>query len=412
MFVFIGPEVQQIWNLTEIEYAIYPAVTSVANLLGAIVTSGLTDYCGRVWPYALTFTVVGVFGIADAFSPNYAVLIILRFVASVGIGGISVVSLPTFVEFLPRKNRGSALILTNVFTAIGLIAATGLAWWLIPAHPHSGWRYFTIATLSPSLLVTLFRLVFYFESPRYFISKNKIKEAWKVFEQMAWMNGKDLTEFVHFSSSVGSEKSSRPPIRDLAIIFKRPYLRRTVCLSGLLVTEIMGYLGATLFLPQELEKLNVDKYFSIMVAFVAQIPGVLLMAIIVEWKHIGRLNSLRFFSFIATIFFFLVAFVQSDVTIPVFLVFIYFSLLPLLTVIYAYISESYPTNIRALSLAYFMVLQALVSIAVPFLSAFLVSFHHTWLYCCVWGGTYAVNLLFALLLNYEPRQQRLLDVVT
>lgn len=415
IFMFIESEVRHTWNLTELEYAIYPAVTGVTNVLGSVFISILTDYYGRVWPYSLTLTIVGVFGIADAFSPTYAVLIILRCLASFGIGAIYAVSYPTFVEFLPRYNRGKAQLLSNLFPAIGLCASAGLAWWLIPTYPLLGWRYFIIAAMSPSLLAAMFRLAFYFQSPRYLISKNKVHKAWKVFDTMAWMNGKNLSTYVsesQFVSTISSGMSTRAPLSDLVMIFKRPYLRRTLCLFGLLSTEALGYAGATLFLPQELRKLNVNSYFSVLVAFIAQIPGILLMSIIVEWEYIGRLNSLRFFSLIATVFFFLLAFVQTDVTIPVFLIFIYFSVFPIQTLLLAYISESYPTNIRSLTVAFFSIVLAVFLIITPFLSAYIVSLHHRWLYWTVWGGMFALNFVFSLILNYEPHKKNLLDIVT
>lgn len=152
ILVFITSGVREKWNLTEVQYAVFPAVTGITNLLGAVWTSTLTDYFGRVWPYALTMAVIGVFGIADAFSPTYAVLIVLRCLASFGIGGIAVVSYPTFVEFLPRANRGTALVLANLFPAVGVIATTGLAWWLIPTYPVNGWRYFIFAVMIIPLL--------------------------------------------------------------------------------------------------------------------------------------------------------------------------------------------------------------------------------------------------------------------
>ena len=105
VFVFVESEVRQTWNLTEIQYALYPAITGVSNLIGAILISTLTDYYGRVWPYVLAMTVIGVFGLADSFSPSFSVLIILRGLASLGVGGIAVVALPMFVEFLPRKKQ-------------------------------------------------------------------------------------------------------------------------------------------------------------------------------------------------------------------------------------------------------------------------------------------------------------------
>ena len=322
-FIFVAKDVQQLWNLTELEYAIFPTVTSVPNWIGALTISVLSDHYSRVWPYFLTLVVIGVFGIVDTFSPSFAILIILRCFASVGIGGAPVVTFATFIEFLPRKNRGKAVVLTNVLPAVGLSAASGLAWWLIPTYRRYGWRYFTIATMAPSLFAAAFRLLFYFQSPRFLIAKKKYRKAWKVFNTMAWMNGKDLSQFIteaEFVSTVTTDAVGRAPLRSVLLIFKRPYLRRTLCLMGLIVTEVSAYIGSSLFLPNELEKLHVDQYLAIFVAFVAQVPGILLMSIIIEWPYVGRLNSLRFFSAMATVFFFLLAFVQYSVSIPVFLI--------------------------------------------------------------------------------------------
>ena len=209
-------------------------------------------------------------------------------------------------------------------------------------------------------------------------------------------------------------------IRYMLMIFKKPYLRRTLCLMGLVSTNIMAYAGVSLFLPQEVEKLfvdkyfitrQVDKYFIIFVSFIAQVPGILLVAIIVEWPQVGRLNTLRFFSLMSSIFFFLLAFVQNAVTIPVFLILIYFSMMPIIVLLYTYISESYPTNIRSLSNAFFYSIQGIALVPTYFLSAFLTSLSYTWLYPTVWGSILIVTFIFALLLNYEPRQKKLLDII-
>ena len=165
----------------------------------------------------MTLAIIGVFGIADAFSPSYAVLVSLRCLGSFGIGGITVIAIPTFIEFLPRKNRAKITVLTNLVPALGLSAASGLAWWLIPTYKKYGWRYFIIATMIPSLLASFFRIIFYFQSPRFLIAKKKYHQAWKVLSMMAWMNGKNLSHFISESefaftvvSNTGVDKA---PIR-------------------------------------------------------------------------------------------------------------------------------------------------------------------------------------------------------
>ena len=417
LFVLVGPSLQQKWNLTELEYAIFPAVAAIPNLVGSYVVSFLSDRYGRVWPYALTLAWVGVFSIGVAFAPTYPALIALRSLMAVGMGGLPALTFSTLIEFLPVKNRARVSLLLVLISITGSCASCGLAWWLIPSYPSYGWRYFIIAAGIPALPVALFRLVFFFESPRFLIARGNSKKGWKVLSRMAWMNGKDLASCVQNDELdmplclTEVKQTQSTPIRQLLTIFKRTYLRRTLCLMLLIPSQAFGYIGATLFLPQFLTGIGeTDLYFAILVAFVAQIPGILLMSIIVEWPFVGRLNSLRLFSALTTIFFLLLAFLQTQISIPLLLVLIYFSMLPILPLLYTYISESYPTNIRALTTAFFYSLEPLCGLVIPFASAYVVGLNsYPWLYPAVWAGIFAVQFVTALVLNYEPYAKHLRD---
>ena len=418
-FIFMGKKFKDIWGLSSIEYAVIPAATGIPNLIGAFVSSYLSDRYGRVWPYALTLTVTGVFAVSSAFAPSYPVMIVFRVLASFGVGGIPVITFPTLVEFLPVKNRAKAAVLVLLLPSIGLCAASGLAWWLIPSYPAWGWRYLTIVISVPGLFVAMFRLLFYFQSPRFLIVKGRTEKAWKVFSRMAAVNGKDLQdfltkeEFLETFTLKGTESKEAQSFSKLAAqlskLFKGVYRRRTLCLIVIYITEACGYLGSTLFLPQFLSNLHVNTYFAIFVAFVAQFPGILLMSIIIEWPEVGRLNSLRLYSLLASVFFVVLAFVQTTISVPVLLVFIYFCMVPNLSLIYIYISESYPTNIRSLTTAFFYSIQAICGLVFPFLGGYLVKLHMHWIYPLVWGCIFAVQFLAALVLNYEPYGKKLLD---
>ena len=417
IFIFVGPTFQVTWNLTTLEYAILPAVVDVPNLIGSFIFSFISDRYGRVWPYALDLTWVGVFTIASAFAPSYPVFIVLRGITSIGIGGITVLTFPTFVEFLPVKNRGKVSMFIALIAILGLCSACGLAWWLIPTYPRYGWRYFVLAGAIPAFPVALFRVLFLFESPRFLVAKQKVEKAWIVFSRMAWINGKDLTlflskeEFETFLCLTEEQQNRSTSILQLLKIFRRTSLRRTLCLMILISAITFGYRGATLFLPQFLMKFRqTNLYLTILVVFVAQIPGILLMSIIIEWPCMGRLNSLRLFSVLSSLFFLLLAFIQTPVSIPVFLVLIYFSMAPNTALLYTYISESYPTNIRALTTAFFYSLQCLCGCVLPFVSAYAVgSKESNWLYPAVWAGIFATQFVFALILNYEPYAKKLMD---
>ena len=146
-----------------------------------------------------------------------------------------------------------------------------------------------------------------------------------------------------------------------------------------------------------------------MVSFIAQIPGVLFVSIIVEWPRVGRLNSLRFSSASIIVFFLLFAFIRTPVATSVFLVFLYFFMFPILGLLYIYIGESYPTDIRNVTTAFFYIIQAICGLIYPFVSGYLASNTIPWLYPLVWAGVFLVQFIAGLVLNYEPYSQALSD---
>lgn len=417
IFIFLTDDIKQEFNLTGTQYTVLPATTGISNLVGAFLFSYSTDRFGRVWPYAFCLAWIGLMSVASAFANSFPLLISLRLLTSVGIGGLTGLTYPTLIEFLPVRNRGKVTILVTAIASLGLCGSSGFAWWLIPSYPD-GWRYFIIASGIPMTLVAMYRILFYVESPRYLIAKGKVKHSWKVFNTIAKFNCKDLTQFVtfeHFSECMARDESDKRKNKFIFVrlleIFKPKYLRRTIPMSVVVITESFGYLSSQLFLPVFVERLNVDKYFVVLVSGLAQLPGILLMSIIVEWRGVGRLNSLRFFTVLSALFFLLLACFETTVSIPVLVVFIYFSSYPVLSLAYTYISEVYPTEIRSVTTAYFYVLQALAYLVGAFISNALISVPFHWLFPAMWSVIFAIQFVAELFLNYEPYSKQLTDVL-
>ena len=419
-FAFIDIPVQREWNLTGLQYAVIPSVTGVTNILGGFFYGCVSDNYGRVWPYALAAANIAVFSLASAFSPNFITMIALRALTSFGITGSVSMIYPTLAEFLPVRNRGKVLVLAFLIQAIGNCATAGLAWWLIPTFTKNGWRYLIIATAIPSFLTTVYRLVFFIESPRFLIAKGKFAKARKTLSRMAWMNGKNLNDFLPeerefqymVSIETRTEETCLQSFSKFLVIFKPLYLRRTICLIVIYVVETVTYFASSLFLPAVLKKLNVHSpYFTIFVGFLGQIPGILLMSIIIEWKYVGRLNSLRFFTLLSVISFLLLAFVQTTVTIPVFTIFIYFSLIPIMPLLFTYMSECYPTTVRTFAASFFNNVTTVMTIIFSFVSGYLSDVSIPWLYPTVWAGLLVFQFIVSLFLNYETLNVNLIDTL-
>lgn len=418
IFVFIGDSVRGKWNVTDTEYSILPACTSIPNVLGALFFSYISDRFGRWWPYALCIGWMGLFSIGSAYSNSFIALIVLRCCASFGIGGIPGIAFPTVIEFLPVRNRGSVAVMNMFMAVLGLCLSCGLAWWLIPMYPVFGWRYYINVVAVPTLIVTAFRLMFYVESPRYLIANGKFRRAWRVFKIIAKINRKELTDLVsrdEFNSISAINRNGGKKQRSIFVqvlqIFHPKYLRSTLPMSVILVTESVGYLSSQLFLPNFLERVGVGTYFTIMMSSAAQLPGVVLMSIIIEWPGVGRLNALRFFSFLAMLFFLLLTLIQTSLSIPLFLIFIYFAAGPIAGLNYTYISEVYPTSIRSITTSYFYILQALTYLVGSLVSSQVADVSQHWVFPAFFTITFFVQLCFSFVLNYEPKGRKLKDLM-
>ena len=417
-FTFVSIKLSGLWNLTDLQFSILPGSTGVSNIVGGFLFSYLSDVYGRVWPYALCIVVIGAFGLASAFATSYLVFFILRMIVSLSVGGIVNLLVTMLIEFLPVKSRGRALVCIALVQALGYCAASGLAWWLIPTYETNGWRYFIIAMAAPSLVTACFRLVFYIQSPRFLLAKGRYDQAWRTLSVMAKMNCKDLNTFMQPEEIrqlvIPEHKKKTNLLKKSLIVFTPQYLRRTLCLIFIYMISSNAASGATLFLPDVLKSLGANPYFIPFVGYLAQIPGIILVSILIDWPEFGRLNSLRLYTLLTAVFLVLFAFVRTPVSIPVFIVLIYFTMQALIPVLNTYISESYPTEIRTMAFAFTGLGDKLAGIAFPLLSGYLADLSKKlpWLYSSVWAAMYFIQLVIALILNRETRGRKLSDIAT
>ncbi len=421
-FSFVSVEVTELWKISDVVYASVPASTCIANLIGQVIVGYIADKYGRKWPYVCCLFLVGIFVAASSFANSFLLFGIFRNLAAIGIGGIFVIKIPTLMEFLPLKYRGAVSVSTGLLEAFSQCAVAGLAWWLVPRYPK-GWRYFIMASSVPSFLAGFF-LIFFIESPRFFVAHGKPEQAWKVFSLIAQINGKKLDtivakdDFFHqihllVDKSNQNSKISTYSISKLLVIFKPPYLRRTVCFALIFTIANCVQFNTTLFLPNYLNNLNLNPYFILLVGITAQIPGIALIAIIIEWPKFGRLNTLRLFTSLSIISLVLFGFVQNVAATPVIIVLIYFSLVPSSGFLSTYISESYPTEIRIMTLGFMASVVSVNGAWFPFVSGYAVDISklYSWVSPIYLAAAMLIQFIFTLILNHETRGQQLVDII-
>jgi SHS family lactate transporter-like MFS transporter len=122
--------------------------------LGALIFGILADRFGRRGPLMASVLLYSIFELLSGFSPNFTVLIILRALYGVAMGGEWGVGAALALETLPAKARGVASGILQQGYATGYLIAALVFGGL---YQYIGWRGMFFVGVAPALLVLFIR---------------------------------------------------------------------------------------------------------------------------------------------------------------------------------------------------------------------------------------------------------------
>jgi len=333
---FVIPAVRKEWNLDAGQLGLLGTAIFLGMLAGALVWGRASDLIGRKVGFISTIAIDSVFGLLSAFSPSFTWLVILRTLTGFGVGGTLPVDYSIFAEYLPPRKRGRYLVLLESFWALGVVAAAGLAWLIVP---RLGWRWLLAVSALPGILIFFIRREIP-ESPRYLLVSGKPEQAREVLAQVAAANGRVLPDL--------PLQSIQLTVRARATDLLKPNLRRTSLLLWLIWFALsLGYYGTFTWLPSFLgvKMGTLDVYQNAFILALAQLPGYFSAAYLVE--KIGRKRTLALYLIASGVFTYLFA-AASSLNWLVFMgVWMSFFTLGAWGATYAYTPEAYPTSLRA-----------------------------------------------------------------
>ena len=137
-------------------------------LVGAWGFGRLADRIGRRRVLIVTVLIDAVFGLASVFAHDFTLLLALRLLTGIGVGGTLPVDYAMMAEFLPPRRRGRWLVALEGFWAVGTIAVALAAWAANLLGGDQAWRWLFAATALPALIGFWLRL-WLPESPHYLL---------------------------------------------------------------------------------------------------------------------------------------------------------------------------------------------------------------------------------------------------
>lgn len=368
-------------------------------LIGAALFGRLADRYGRRRILLLTVTCDAVFGLLSVFAPDFALLLVLRFLTGMAVGGTLPVDYAMMAEFLPPRNRGRWLVLLEGFWAIGTIVVAIAAWVTSELATPDAWRWIFLVTALPALIGVGMRVLVP-ESPMHLLKTGRGEEAKRVLDTMLRRNGKPPlpidTVLARPATAAASSALFSPALR-----------RRTLLILAVWFLVSLAYYGVFTWLPARLAGEGfgfVRGYGFLLVVALAQIPGYALAAYGVEaW---GRQPTLIGFLVLSALGCALFVVAGEPLLVGSALLIMSFALLGTWGALYAFTPELYPTASRATGMGAAGAMARLGGLLAPSALALLVAQSFS-LTIALFAVLLLAGALAALFIDAETRQQAL-----
>ncbi|MBW0088685.1 MFS transporter [Pseudonocardia sp. KRD-184] len=344
---FLTPLLGAEFDLSTTERGLVATANLVGMAVGAVAWGTIADRIGRKRAFSITLLIFALFSALGALSPNIEVFYLLRFLAGIGLGGCIPVDYAIVSEFSPRKHRGRVLSAMDGWWPIGATLAGVSATLLVPVDGN--WRWMLLLMILPALLLFWARRGIP-ESPLFLVRKGREDEARAVIDDLVRRTGAAPEPYSVPAPVVEDTRggAARAAVDQLRRVWAFSP-RITSVAWALFISVMLVYYAALSWMPSILRA----EGFGEVAAFASTtlmnglgIVGVLIAVLVVE--RVGRKRVIAVAGPLAAVT--LVAFALLLGTPWVALVALgAFGMLALIVipVMYAYVSELYPTELRA-----------------------------------------------------------------
>ena len=165
-----APLIAEVLGLSHADIGPIFSAALLGSLLGALSFGALADRFGRKRMLVIATFAFGVFTFATAEARSFHSLLLVRFLAGIGLGGATPCFITLASEYAPRSRRATVTSLIWTAFPLGVITGSFLNAYLLSAF---GWQsIFLIGGIFP-LAILLALLVWLPESVRFLLAKNR-----------------------------------------------------------------------------------------------------------------------------------------------------------------------------------------------------------------------------------------------
>ena len=335
------------FHLTSWTLGITVSIALWGTVFGALFSGMLGQKIGSRSALRIMGVLYVISALGCAFAPTWIFFMIFRFIGGVGIGGSSVLGPVYIAELAPAKWRGRLVGLFQINIVIGILLAYLSN--AIIATFHTGaieWRIDLGVAVLPAVLF-LILLLSVPQSSRWLISQNRIDEAQLILSAMGSPDSKSEVEEIMASiREEGGQNSS-------TLFERRHKLHIFLAITIGMFNQLSGINAILYYLPSIFASAGFggmsSNFQSVAIGFANLLATMLGISLIDKLGRktlllIGAVGCAICLGIAATLF---TVGGHSGLLLPAFIGFIIFFAVSQGAVIWVYISEVFPTNIRS-----------------------------------------------------------------
>jgi MFS transporter, AAHS family, 4-hydroxybenzoate transporter len=242
------PVLMREWHKTRGDFGYVLTAGMVGMMVGGAIGGVLGDKIGRRNALLGSVVTFGLLTIGVAFATDVTTLMVLRFLAGLGLGGAMPTATAISSEYVPRRKRPVAVTLTVICVPLGGAFAGWIGGYILPRY---GWRVlFGVGGALPLVLAAfLFKVLP--ESPRYLAS---LQARWGELRALLAKLGHSVDPDAAFVDS--HEKATRKA--SVGELFVPEFRADTIALLGCFLFCFFGAYMGTNWVPSMLDRAKFD----------------------------------------------------------------------------------------------------------------------------------------------------------
>jgi putative MFS transporter len=348
---FALPVLVLLWDIAPAQIGVLISASYVGQLIGALAFSSLAEKHGRIRGATAAVTIMSIMSFACIFAGNFQMLLLLRFLQGIGIGGHMPVAAAYISELSRARGRGRFFLLYEMIFPVGLMVTGQIGRFVVPGL---GWQAMFLIGAIPGLIVA-YLISKLPESPRWLINRGRLDEAERIIEAMETRNAYAMRTDAGAAPSPQPKAIAQAPgprkTRWLELL-SPAYLRRTLTVWALWASAYFIANGLNNWMPTLYTTVyELELGTALLAASLNNVAQVLLLLVCVfTIDRIGRRNWVAT-SFVlggAALAVFGMTGAQNPFALMVLGTLAYGIIGSTNAVLYLYTPEIYPTRMRAI----------------------------------------------------------------